>query len=387
MHRILFVDDEPKILTGLRRMLRSQRREWDMEFAEGGVEALNLLREAPFDVVVSDARMPQMEGSQLLEHVRHDFPDTVRMILSGQCSRTSVLRCVEVAHQFHSKPCDSETLKDSIRQICSFKDCVECQAAREAVSAVASLPSRPAAHAALSEELATDKPSFRRVAEIVRSDVALSLKLVQMVSTGFFGTPQTTIDVNRAVDLIGAETIRALASLPNVFRVASDDEFDANRLEEVNDHSESVAAAAKAVAESTTEDRQVVTQAHVAGMFHEIGALVSRRVESALPADAGLVSHVSGFKAGGYLAALWGLPKEVAKAIGCHRTPNHCNSDGFTALTAVHIAHAFIGTDRGCDGMRRIDLDMDYLERIGVADRVDHWGEICHTAELGEVLQ
>lgn len=385
MHRILFVDDEPRILTGLRRMLRSQRNEWEMEFAEGGIEALDLLRKAPFDVVVSDARMPQMEGSQLLEQVRDEFPDTVRMILSGQCSRSSVLRCVEVAHQFHSKPCDSETLKNSIRQICCFKDCVGDQTIREAVSKVASLPSRPAAHAALIEELAEDRPPVGRVAEIVRSDVAQSLKLVQMVSTGFFGTPQTTVEVGRAVELVGCETIRALASLPSVFRVATSTEADRSILDEVNEHSQSIAAAARAVAESATDCRQTVIRAHVAGMLHEIGALVWNRLSAVEPGNAERMSEESGFRAGGYLAALWGLPKEVAQAIGCHQNPSQCDCDGFTALTAVHVAHASAATGSDCHS--RCELDMDYLERTGCVDKLGQWRDICHASSVGEVMQ
>ena len=63
MKRILFVDDEPKILMGLRRSLRCYRGEWEMCFAEGGGAALEQCAQGPFDVVVSDARMPGMDGS------------------------------------------------------------------------------------------------------------------------------------------------------------------------------------------------------------------------------------------------------------------------------------------------------------------------------------
>lgn len=94
MNRILFVDDEPKILMALRRSLRGLRNEWEMVFADGGAAALEQCAAAPFDVVVSDARMPGMEGSHLLGEVAKLYPDTVRMVLSGQCSRSSVLKCV-----------------------------------------------------------------------------------------------------------------------------------------------------------------------------------------------------------------------------------------------------------------------------------------------------
>jgi CheY-like chemotaxis protein len=74
MRRILFVDDESRILEGLQRMLRPQRQHWEMAFASSGEAALKLLEERPFDVIVSDMRMPVMDGAALLTHVRDRFP-------------------------------------------------------------------------------------------------------------------------------------------------------------------------------------------------------------------------------------------------------------------------------------------------------------------------
>ena len=112
--KILFVDDEPNVLGGIRRMLRPLRHEWSTEFAEGGPQALALMEKQPFDVLVSDMRMPGMTGAQLLEEVRRLYPKTVRIILSGQCGDDAVGRAVRVAHQMLNKPCDAETLKATV---------------------------------------------------------------------------------------------------------------------------------------------------------------------------------------------------------------------------------------------------------------------------------
>ena len=82
--RILFVDDEDLLLKGLQRMLRSMRKEWDMCFVDNGRAALDLIRKEPFDAVITDMQMPGMSGIQLLETVMNDYPDIVRIILSGQ---------------------------------------------------------------------------------------------------------------------------------------------------------------------------------------------------------------------------------------------------------------------------------------------------------------
>jgi len=108
--RVLFVDDEPRILDGRRRMLRSMRHEWKMSFAETGQEALAILANQPFDVVVVDMRMPGMDGVQLLSEVRKRH-QIIRIVLSGTADREAILRAVGLAHQYLSKPCDAETLK------------------------------------------------------------------------------------------------------------------------------------------------------------------------------------------------------------------------------------------------------------------------------------
>ena len=67
--RLLFVDDEENVLDGLRRILRSTGAQWDMVFVDSGEKALETLKQAPFDVVIADMRMPGMDGARLLGEV------------------------------------------------------------------------------------------------------------------------------------------------------------------------------------------------------------------------------------------------------------------------------------------------------------------------------
>ncbi|MBN4056423.1 response regulator, partial [Rhodothermus sp. AH-315-K08] len=108
--RILFVDDEPNILSSLRRLLRRQRSEWEMTFVNSAADALVELDNAPYDVIVSDMRMPHMSGDHLLAEVLRWHPTMARMILSGYSADESLLRSVGPAHELLCKPCDQETL-------------------------------------------------------------------------------------------------------------------------------------------------------------------------------------------------------------------------------------------------------------------------------------
>ncbi len=71
---VLFVDDEQAILDGLRNSLRKERKRWDMSFALGGQQALEAMKQTPADVVITDMRMPGMDGAELLRQIQRDFP-------------------------------------------------------------------------------------------------------------------------------------------------------------------------------------------------------------------------------------------------------------------------------------------------------------------------
>lgn len=112
--RVLFVDDEPNVLGGLRRMLRNMRNEWHMEFVEGGQKALDLLDGHEFDVIVSDMRMPGINGVDLLKKVMESHPQIVRIILSGQSDEGLLRETVGVTHHFLSKPCSPDVLRSIV---------------------------------------------------------------------------------------------------------------------------------------------------------------------------------------------------------------------------------------------------------------------------------
>jgi response regulator RpfG family c-di-GMP phosphodiesterase len=120
VEKILLVDDDQNILSGYRRSLRNEFR---VETAEGGEAGLEVLRgNGPFAVVVSDLRMPGMDGNQFLREVRCTFPDTVRMMLTGQADLQAASEAVNEGNifRFLFKPCPQEVLSkalgDGIRQ-------------------------------------------------------------------------------------------------------------------------------------------------------------------------------------------------------------------------------------------------------------------------------
>ena len=119
MNRILFVDDEVAVLDSIRRLLRPQRFLWQMEFANDAASALELIAAEPFEVVVTDFRMPGMDGDQLLAIVRERSPATARLILSGYSGKDASMAAGGLVHQYLNKPCSRDDLVLAIERAIS----------------------------------------------------------------------------------------------------------------------------------------------------------------------------------------------------------------------------------------------------------------------------
>jgi DNA-binding NtrC family response regulator len=112
--RILFVDDDPQLLSGLGKALRKHRHRWTMVFADSGDAALAEVHREPFDVVVSDMRMPEIDGATLLHAVKDESPTTILILLTGYADDDMLARVRPVLHQLLHKPCSAATLRDAI---------------------------------------------------------------------------------------------------------------------------------------------------------------------------------------------------------------------------------------------------------------------------------
>ncbi len=122
MDRVLFVDDEQRVLDGLRRMLRTMRNEWEMEFVASGSSALRTLDERKFDVIVTDMRMPEMDGFTLLSQVSEKYPELLRIALSGQSELESQVCSSGLVHSYLAKPCPLSELTETVRGLLGGAD-------------------------------------------------------------------------------------------------------------------------------------------------------------------------------------------------------------------------------------------------------------------------
>ncbi len=116
MKRILFIDDEPMVLQGLKSKLYRRRGDWDLSFAEGGVEGVASLQKDNFDVIVTDLRMPWVDGVQVLKEAREHRPGAIRIVFSGSTDDQQTARLLSLAQQYLNKPCEPGRLEQMIER-------------------------------------------------------------------------------------------------------------------------------------------------------------------------------------------------------------------------------------------------------------------------------
>lgn len=397
---VLFVDDEPNILLGLKRMLRSMRHEMDFYFAESGREALKIVADREINVIVSDMRMPGMDGAALLTSIMEQYPQIIRIMLTGHADDKSILQTIPVVHQFLAKPSDPQSLKEILSRACALQQLITSEQLKRLVAGLGTLPSLPEVYAELQEKVKDPECAISDIATIIEKDLAMSTKVLQLVNSAFYGLYNRVDSPARAVNLLGLDTIKALVLGVGIFTEmapASETGFSASALWS---HSFTVAKFAKQIALAESAERSIVDDAFIAGIVHDVGKLLlfsslgeqylqavemarttpillSQAEHSVFDADHGDI--------GGYLMGLWGLPGPVVEAATFHNKLESYPEASFNPALAVHAADVAYYTlnPSMCVGESPL-IDHAYLERAGLNGRFDQWLEMCEEVQAQE---
>lgn len=397
--RILFVDDETKVLQGLRRMLRDMRGTWEMVFADSGAKALEAMEKAPFDVVVSDMRMPGMDGAQLLTEVRKRHPHVIRIILSGYAKEESVLRTVGPAHQYLAKPCDHRDLIDTIERTLTLRKILNSEDLRSLVAGLQTLPTPPAVYFELLDEFHSPHASAASLAEKISLDVAMAAQTLKVTNSAYFGLPTKVTSPLEAVQLLGFETIKALVLAAGFFSQFRGDAETSLTVERLSRRCLGIGALARAIAGAENLDTLVADQACCAGVLSHVGTLVLvarwpakfKQVVSLVENDGLAITEAerrvfgaNHAELGAYLLGLWGFIDPIVEAVAYHHEPRRCHRRDVNALLALHVAQYLTRGDwdaKDSEELVASSLDREFLTELGVVERLPAWAEIYRSLE------
>lgn len=394
---IMFVDDDPMVLQGLRRALHRRTDSWAMRFVGGAEEAFAEMHRDPAEVVVSDLRMPGMDGVQFLDRVASLWPRTVRIILSGQTERETLLRAIGPAPQFLAKPCSADRLDHVISRALRLRGLLDAPEFLERIGRLRALPSPPGIFVRLMEAIRNDAAPLDAVGRIVAEDVGFSARLLQIANSPIFALPMTIADVGHATRLLGLDTVRALALTHGMVASLAGVDLGGLPIETLWLDGIRCGAVARHVAMAMRAPAENVNEAQLAGLLHGVGQLLlaindPRRHRAARAAatagKAGLTDaeeKLFGFNhalAGGYLLHLWGFPDAVVEGVIGWPFPSRLGTLPNLPTTAdfVHVARLAITLERRGDGSEDIAAaggDVDRIAALAPSGDLARWLANC----------
>lgn len=326
--RVMFIDDEPNVLSGLRRMLRGQRGDWDMQFANSGLEGLALMAEQPVDVLICDMRMPGMDGVQVMAVARERFPSMARIILTGQTDRESVIAALGLTQRFLLKPCRPADLVAAIEQVLEVRKAVSAEQIQAFLGSAHSLPRPPAVYTQIVDMASRPDCDVDDLVEIIEHDIATATEVLKLVNSGVFCTPNPVDTLAGAVVLLGFDAIQALALASSALRspVPTPKSFD---LDALAHYSMVSATICRRIATAEGSDRNGVSAAFLAGLLHNVGLLVQvganpdgweRVREAAVGPEEQAKAEIEAFgctatQASAYLLGLWGFAEPIVHTV------------------------------------------------------------------------
>ena len=336
------------------------------------------MTDSPVDVIVSDMRMPGMDGWELLAEVKKRHPETVRLVLSGHADARSIMRAVGTAHQYLAKPCETRSLKDAITQTLMLRRHLSSDKLAGVVGRVDMLPSAPRAFQELLSCLQRPNATVADAARIISRDLAMTANVIKLVNSAFFGTRQPVSTADRAVAYLGLDTLGALVLGHGVFKTGPATQVKGLNIDRLWQHSRDVAAAARTIALAERMPAGKSDEAFLCGMLHDVGELViaSRLAEASEQSAEAIKMQTHGHHAevGAYLMGLWGFPNSIVEAVAFHDTPSEVPGEGLTLTRLVHIADRLVlARDALTTGEPAMELEPGLLEKLGLEQRWPVW--------------
>jgi len=363
---------------------------WTMHFALSGVEALMIMEANQVDVVVTDMRMPGMDGAALLEEVRRRNPHAARLVLSGYSDVDAACRTIGLAHQYYEKPCPVAVLKDGVNRSLATRRMLSLPPIIERVGGTGNVPVLPPAVADVLEARPSQKDVVTEMARAVETDAELAAGLLRLANAAYFHLAVSVGEVGQAIRLLGFDVVRSLAVLCGVTRGYLARGVAADELDRLERASLRVGAAARAVAIEEKLSPTEIEQSQCAGMLAHVGSLplAIRLADHHGPSRYGAdltggdivereertfaLSHA---EVGAALLSLWGFTDPIIEAVMFHHFPARCPTASTVRVSpvlAVHVAQTLVD-DSAANDQTLAGLDSVWLRRLGVIDHIPAW--------------
>lgn len=355
--KILFVDDDPFLLESIQRSLIFSCPDWEAQFAESGSDAIKIMRSESFDAVVSDMRMPGMLGTELLEHVRDYHPETIRVILSGQAEKESVIRSHQSAQQYLSKPCQVKELSEVLERAFLLRDHLKNPKLRSVVSKIERWPVLKPQREKLERLLNCPSVTCEEIGVEVAKDLAITSNMLRLANSPLLGINRTVADVTEAILFLGVDSIRSMLLFSGIFADYEQRKIDSNFLRTLADHSFAVGTRALGIAKRAKLNKTEQSHCLLAGLMHDLGKLVmidhftdtyfdvietANSTEKPIHEVEAEVFDATHADISACLLGIWGFPDLVVEAVAFHHNPNPISVQRLSPVSILYLANLLV---------------------------------------------
>jgi putative nucleotidyltransferase with HDIG domain len=269
-------------------------------------------------------------------------------------------------HRYFNKRVDLSNLATILKRIGRLKHQVGTAKLKKVIAGLGSLPTAPRLYLQLTEALNSPFSSLQEMADIVQQDAGLTVKLLQIANSAYFGMPRRIVTPLEAVQVIGVEVLRGIVLCVHAFKFYQERSIKSLSPTELWNHSLLTAHGARKLAEFESLPRDQCDAAFISGLLHDIGKLImaanadsdyaqvvqrSRTGEIPIFQAEQEVFGATHAQVGAYLLGLWGLPESVVDTIEQHHSLDTITTPGFSAVTAVHVAQALEPPTRALRGL------------------------------------
>jgi HD-like signal output (HDOD) protein len=269
--KVLFVDDEINILRSLRRELFQS--EFDVLIASGGMEGLEILEKEKVTIVVSDVKMPDMDGIQFLRIVKERYPHINRVILSGFVEQSLVVSSIikGIATTYFAKPWDIEVLKKNITHILDIENILHQKQVLSIINSIEELPTLPLIYNRFVTAIKEDPP-IKKIAQIIDEDVSLSTKILRVANSAFYGKMEIS-SVERAIIHLGLNIVKDIVLTVSIANQTSATHEQEQFISEITLHSSFVNQAIRQIYKRKY-DCPIPEDFSSIGITHDIGKII-----------------------------------------------------------------------------------------------------------------
>lgn len=267
---ILLVDDELNVVKSISRTLH--RGGYKISTAISGTEALEYLESHKVDLIISDMRMPEMDGYELLEIVREKYPSVIRLILSGYTDKNLILKTIVngIAKCYITKPWENEDLRQHIKHLFKTKEILNGTWILKFINDLDYLPQLPEAYKTCMQMIANDE-SIEKISRYIEKLPDVTAEILKVVNSSFYGI--SVGSVKNAIVYIGLDALKNIILGASVFNSLNKGQGDRTISSLIWEQSKICNRAIHLVYKEIYE-KDIPDEISCAGILHNIGMLI-----------------------------------------------------------------------------------------------------------------